>query len=159
MALVGFFAAFVWKARGFQRIFIISIVMLRCHRNPRVFIESLVIGYRLLAQSWLKRHTVVRNLVNRRLSFSQECCALAVHRTIRVYKKASTAGVLSRPGGGYFSLAFDGRSMSQPRPLCYRRTFIDIEAEPCMKLLRCNSVPPARRAGEDDDVQVGLKGT
>lgn len=39
-------------------------------------------------------------------------------------------------------------------PLCYRRTFIDIEAEPCMKLLRCNSVPPARRAGEDDDVQV-----
>ncbi|CAE7664521.1 unnamed protein product [Symbiodinium necroappetens] len=39
-------------------------------------------------------------------------------------------------------------------PLCYRRTFIDIEAEPCMKLLRCNSVPPARRAGEDEDVQV-----
>ncbi|CAE7639852.1 unnamed protein product [Symbiodinium sp. CCMP2456] len=38
-------------------------------------------------------------------------------------------------------------------PLCYRRTFIDIEVEP-MKLLRCNSVPAARRAGEDEDAQV-----
>ncbi|OLP78259.1 hypothetical protein AK812_SmicGene41586 [Symbiodinium microadriaticum] len=46
------------------------------------------------------------------------------------------------------------KAQEAAKPLCYRRTFIDIEAEPCMKLLRCNSVPPARRAGEDDDVQV-----